>query len=151
MTNARTIETHYDNGILSTFRTTVKRLCEGNHVIIFPEFKENYNHVVNRFHDGFVSVAKLYYKKTGKAIQFVPMYIAPNLRQTVIGHPVRFCPEAPAEEERQRICSQLMDAVTNLAESLPPHRVIPYDNKIPKRNYPWNTYKGVSIHENTSC
>ena len=151
MTNARTIETHYDNGILSTFRTTVKRLCEGNHVIIFPEYKENYNHVVNRFHDGFVSVAKLYHKKTGKAIQFVPMYIAPNLRQTVIGHPVRFCPEAPAEEERQRICSQLMDAVTNLAESLPPHRVIPYDNKIPKRNYPWNTYKGVSIHENTSC
>jgi len=151
MTNARTIETCYDNRILSTFRQTVKVMQEGNHVIIFPEYKENYNHVVNRFHDGFVSVAKLYHKKTGKAIQFVPMYIAPNLRQTVIGQPVRFCPEAPAEEERQRICSQLMDAVTNLAESLPPHRVIPYDNKIPKRNYPWNTYEGVSIHENTSC
>ena len=42
-------------------------------MIIFPEYKENYNHVVNRFHDGFVSVAKLYYKKTGKEVSFVPM------------------------------------------------------------------------------
>ena len=146
-TNANTIETCYDNRILSTFRNTVKVLQDGNNVIIFPEFKESHNQIVNQFHDGFVNVAKLYYKKTGQAIQFVPMYIAPNLCQTQLGRPVRFCPKNPMEEERQRICSYLMKEITEIACSLPPHQVIPYDNKIPRKKYPWNTYEGVSISE----
>lgn len=151
MKNAHTIETFTDNRILSTFRNTVKALQEGNHVIIFPEFKENYNHILNRFHDGFINVAKLYYKKTGQALQLVPMYIAPALKKTVIGQPIRFCPENPIDEERTRLSEELMRRITYLAEGLPLHRVIPYDNKIPMKDYPFNTYEGVSRNENTCC
>jgi len=151
MTNARTIETCHDRRIVTTFHETVKQLSAGNHVIIFPEFKESYNHVVNRFHDGFVNVAKQYYRKTGKILQFVPMYLAPALHKTLLGRPIRFDPDNPIEEERQRICSLLMDEITKMAAQLPLHRVIPYDNRILKKDYSWNTYEGVSSNESTGC
>lgn len=143
-TNARTIETCHDSRIFSTFRSTIKALQSGNHVIIFPEYKEKYNSIVNRFHGGFIDIAKLYYKRTGKALKFVPMYIAPRLHEVHLGEPVTFQPEEALEEERERICQILMGRITEIAVSRPAHRVIPYDNNIARRDYPWNTCEGVS-------
>ena len=84
-----------------------------------------------------MDVAKLYYKKTGKALSFVPLYITPKLKQMHLGEALRFDPAAPIEEERQRICSYLMAEITDIACSLPRHTVVPYRN-IPKKDYPLN-------------
>ena len=59
-----------------------------------------------------MDVAKLYYKRTGKRAAFVPMYLAPALRQLHIGTPVIFNPEAPMAEERKRICEEMAKAIT---------------------------------------
>ena len=136
--NAHTIAVYRDARLFSTFKHTVQRLQEGNHVVIFPEHNEKYNHIVYDFEDRFIDVAKLYYKKTGKELQFVPLYIAPNLKQMHFGEPIRFCADRPIEEERQRIRKYLMTAITDIACALPPHTVVPYRN-IPKREYPCNT------------
>lgn len=136
--HAHTIETFRDTRIVSTFKQTINLLNEGNNIIIFPEYKAPHNHILCNFHDGFINVARLYYRKTKKELSFVPMYIAPNLRKTYLGKPVKFCASAPIEEERQRICQVLMDEITEIACSLPEHKVIPYDNKIPKKHYPSN-------------
>ena len=82
-------------------------------------------------------MARLHYKKTGKALSFVPLYIAPNLKAMYLGKPVAFQPEQPMEQQRQRICKALMTAITDMAQSLPEHTVVPYWN-IPKRLYPKN-------------
>ena len=117
-------------------------------MIIFPECYDPYNHIVNRFQDRFIDVAKLYYKRTGKAVSFVPMYIAPALKKMYLGKPIAFCPDVPMEQERQRICSYLMDEVTNIAVHLPRHTVVPYPN-IPKRDYPVNIADEVMKNEKT--
>lgn len=135
--NARTIAVYRDARLFSTFKQTVQRLQEGNHVVIFPEHNQKHNHIVYDFEDRFIDVAKLYYKKTGKELQFVPLYIAPNLKQIHFGEPIRFCADRPIEEERQRIREYLMTAITDIACALPPHTVVPYRN-IPKRHYPCN-------------
>jgi len=139
-TNANTIGVYHDTRIVGTFKNTVKRLQEGNRIVIFPEHDERYNHILCDFQDRFIDVAKLYYKKTGKRVSFVPMYIAPRLKQMHLGKPVCFDPEAPIEEERSRICRYLMEEITQTAESLPLHTVIPYQN-IPKKHYPSNIPK----------
>lgn len=135
--NAETIGVYHDTRIISTFRQTVKALREGANVVIFPEHDEPYDHIICRFQDRFIDVAKLYYKQAGKAVSFVPMYLAPKLKKMYLGKPIPFRPDAPIEEERTRIAGELMAAVSSIARSLPRHRVIPYKN-IPKRLYPIN-------------
>lgn len=136
-TNAQTIGVYHDTRILSTFKNTVKRLQEGASVVIFPEQNLPYNSIICQFQDRFADVAKLYHRKTGKEIAFVPLYIAPVLRKMYIGKPIRYCAANPMEEERKRICNYLMQEITAIAVSLPEHKVVPFKN-IPRKDYPSN-------------
>ena len=77
------------------------------------------------------------FEKYKEEISFVPMYTAPDLKTVYLGKPVRFDSSAPISEERTRICSAMMDSITEIARSLPEHTVVPYPN-IPKRDYPSN-------------
>ncbi len=134
---AKTIPVYRDTRLLRTFKLTMQSLDEGKDVVIFPECYEPYNHIVYQFQDKFIDTARLYYKRTGKILNFVPIYIAPRLKKVYIGKAIRYCPENPIEQERERIAKYLMDAITDIADSLPAHTVIPYPN-IPKRDYPSN-------------
>ena len=146
--NAETIGVYHDTRILSTFRKTVEALASGKSVVIFPEHDVKYNNIIYEFQDKFIDVARFYYKKTGKIISFVPLYIAPKLKKAYLGRPVKFSPETPIDEERERICEYLMSEITSIAESLPLHTVVPYRN-IPKRLYPKNISNEVRINEKT--
>lgn len=135
--NAHTIAVYHDTRILSTFRQTVDELAGGTRVIIFPECGKKHNHIINQFQDRYIDIARLYQKKTGKPLAFVPMYVAPKLKAAYLGEPVVYDPKARPEEERERISSYLMDAVTDIAVHLPRHIVVPYDN-VGRRAYGTN-------------
>lgn len=139
-TNAHTIGVYHDVRLMTTFKKTISALDNREHVIIFPECYDPHNNIVNAFQTKFVDVAKLYYKRTGKCVDFVPMYIAPKLKTIYFGTPTRFDPNAPIEEERIRICNYLMDSITDIAVNLPYHVVVPYAN-ISKKDYPTNITK----------
>lgn len=141
--NANTIAVYHDNRGISTFKDTIAKLQEGASIVIFPEHDEDYNHILCQFQDKFIDVARIYYKKTGAELSFVPLYIAPYLKKMYIGKPIRFCASTPIKEERQRICSYLMEEITNIACSLPPHTVVPYRN-VSKKFYPSNIPSEVS-------
>lgn len=138
--NANVIGVYHDSRVISTFKNTVAKLQEGAGIVIFPEHDVPHNHIVHEFQNRFIDVARLYYKKTGKELEFVPLYIAPSLRKMCLGKPVKFCAENPMEEERERIAAYLMEEITKMACSLPLHTVVPYPN-IPKSRYPKNIAK----------
>lgn len=148
--NANTIGVYHDARLLSTFRQTLEQLKEGRDIIIFPEHDVPYNKILCQFQDKFVDVAKLYYKKTGIELSFIPLYVAPALKTLFLGVPIRFRADAPIEDERARICEYLMTEITKLAGSLPKHAVVPYNN-IPKKQYPTNLPEEDMPHENTCC
>ncbi len=135
--NANTIGVWHDGRIMSTFRSTVGVLKDGADVVIFPEHDVACNNILCEFQENFIDVARLYYKRTGKELSFVPLYIAPKLGKMVYGKPVRFCAQTPIEEERRRISAYLLQEITSIARALPEHTVIPYRN-IPKKYYPSN-------------
>lgn len=137
-TNAATIGVWHDARIVTTFRQTMKKLEDGANVIIFPEKDEPYNNILYAFQDRFIDAAKMYYRKSGKALAFVPVYIAPKLRKIYIGTAIRFCPDAPIEQERARIRDGLMTEITAMARALPEHTVVPYRN-YSRRLWPKNT------------
>ncbi len=133
--NAKGIAVYKDIRITKTFRNTVKKLGEGNNVVIFPEGRTEYNEIINDFQKNFVDVARFYYKSTKKEITFTPAYIAPKLKKVVYGKPIKFDSTANYTTEKERIIEELKKEITLLAKNLPVHTVIPYKN-IPKKNYP---------------
>jgi len=146
--NANTVGVYRDARIISTFKKTVEKLCEGAHVVVFPEHDQPHNSIIQEFQDKFIDIARLYYKRTGRQLQFVPMYIAPKLRKMYLGEPVRFCPEQPMDGERKRICGYLMDEITRIACSLPEHTVVTYRKK-PGVAYPSNRQAKEVLCEKT--
>ena len=148
-TNAHTIPVYHDARVMTTFRESTARLMEGNRLVIFPEHYVPRNNIVHDFQERFVDVARMYYRKTGRELSFVPMYVAPRLRSLTFGTPVVFRADAPIAEERSRICGELMNAITRTAVSLPEHTVVPYPN-IPKRDYPKNRPLEVFRNEETA-
>lgn len=137
LSNANTIGVRHDARILSTFRETMDCLASGASVVIFPEKDGEHEGLIYNFQDGFVDVARLYHRKTGRILRFVPLYIAPRLKRMYLGAPIAFRPESSPEEERRRISGYLRQEIAAIARSLPRHRVVPYRN-IPRRLYPYN-------------
>lgn len=146
--NAHTIPVYHDTRLLSTYRESIEKLRAGSSMVIFPEKNERYNNILYAFQDKFVDLARFYYKKTGEALSFVPLYICPKRKTLYFGEPIRFNPAASIAAERERICACLCGAITDLAASLPLHTVVPYRN-IRKRDYPKNRPVEVYAHENT--
>lgn len=146
--NAATIAVYKDHRMLTTFRESLVYLQEGSSIIIFPEHNQTRNNIIYDFSDGYISLARMYARKTGRALRFVPMYIAPELKQMHIGKPIVYRNNAAFDGEKERISSYLMDEITRMGRSLPEHTVIPYRN-IPRRDYPKNTQFEVSENEKT--
>ena len=133
--HAHTIPVYHDARVMITFRQTLRLLRDGAKIVIFPEHTVPHNNIVYDFQDRFIDLAQMYYRMTQKEICFVPMYIAPKLKKMVLGQPIRYRAGQPMEQERLRIKEELMDAVTRLGRSLPPHTVVPYA-VIPRKDYP---------------
>lgn len=132
--NARVIPVYHDARIASTFRTTVKMLSKGKNILIFPECHEKCNNIINCLRDNFVDVARLYYKRTGIALRFVPMYISPELDRCYFGEGINYDPSSDAVGERHRITEHLAAEITRIGRSLPEHTVVPFDN-ISRKKY----------------
>lgn len=148
--NASTIPVYRDLRLKTTFKMSMDKLQDGASMIIFPEHDEPYNNIIYDFQDKFIDLARMYHKRTGKELSFVPLYIAPTLKKMYIGKPLRFCAEAPIKEERRRICDYLMTEITEIARALPEHTVVPYRN-IPKKLYPSNIPREAKTNETTCC
>ena len=136
-TNAHTIPVDHDARVITTFRKSMDCLKKGEDIVIFPESHQPCNGILWQFQDGFIDLALLYHKRTGQALCFVPMYISPSLAGIHFGSPIRYHPERPPQEERTRICQELMTAITDMARELPRHVVVPFPNW-PKSQYPYN-------------
>ena len=126
--NARVIPVYRDARIVSTLRNTIRHLEMGHNVLIFPECHEKHNNIVNKFQENFVDVAKLYFRKTNRALKFVPMYIAPELGAAFVGEATVFNSTEDIANERIRISRYLSETITKIGCSLPEHTVVPFDN-----------------------
>lgn len=147
-TNAHTIPVYHDARLMTTFRESLSRLQAGEKLVIFPEKNERHNNILYAFQDKFVDVARLYRKKMGEELVFVPLYLSPALKTMTFGPPVRFRGKEPIEAERSRICAALSAEITRMALRQPEHRVVPYAN-LPKRRYPRS--RPLEVYDEETC
>lgn len=132
---ADAIPVYRDHRFITTARATMKAISEKEHVIIFPEYHQPKNQIINDFLKNYIDVARLYYAKYKRNIKFYPMYIAPTIKKICIGKPIVFDNTNDFELEKEKINKYLQDEITNMAYALPKHIVVPYEN-LKKKDYP---------------
>lgn len=101
--------------IMLTIEQSVVKLEQGGNLLIFPESKdEPYNEYVNKFLTGFVNVAKIFFERDNKTVNFYPVCVNKQSNQITFGGKISFNPHTPFIAEKQRIVNGLMKSITEL-------------------------------------
>ena len=113
--------------LIKTFRLTAAAMEAGDNILLFPENPNDASQAkagylrdgIGEFHTGFVMIAQMYHKKTGKRAQFIPIYADKKLRTLEFGEAVRYDPKNPPAQEKIRVSRLLRDEMLRMA-GLPP-------------------------------
>lgn len=102
-----------------TWKRSLELLKQKKLLIVFPE-NENipFNEVMHKFDQGFIGLAPLYFKKTGRALKFIPVAIHKAAKAIKIGRPVSYNPQKNIASERERIRTALQNSITKMYSSL---------------------------------
>lgn len=107
--------------LMQTFRETTAALEAGDNILLFPENSlstadQRYaREGVSPFHTGFTMIGQLFYNKTGKCVQFIPLYADKRKRTITFGTPTRYNPKLPSAEEKERLCAYLRGEMLRVA------------------------------------
>jgi hypothetical protein len=94
--------------IIDTFRLSVEALSAGENLLIMPErdYRDSSSDA-GELYSGFVHIAQLYCKSTGKALSFYPVYPSRENGAIYIEKPIVFDPTKPFRAERDRVIEAL--------------------------------------------
>ena len=105
--------------ITSTVTRSLALLQQGKNILVFAEDSTKViNDVLCEFCTGFIHIAKLYYEKTRKAVQFLPVAVNRKMHGILVGRPIRFDVTNPFPQEKQRLKSELENSVLSLYREL---------------------------------
>jgi 1-acyl-sn-glycerol-3-phosphate acyltransferase len=101
--------------IKNTVLQSLSLLEQGKNILVFAEdSQKKINEALCEFCTGFMHVAKLYYEKTRKAVQFLPVAVNKKVGGILIGKPIRFDAHNPFPREKQRLKAELESSVFSL-------------------------------------
>lgn len=98
--------------ITMTVLQSLSLLEQGKNILVFAEDStRKLNDTLSEFCTGFLHVAKLYYQRTRKAVQFLPVAVNRRVGAIMIGKPIRFDAGRPFSAEKKRLKSELESIV----------------------------------------
>lgn len=127
-----TIPVYHDKSILKTFKQSIQAMTEGEDLVIFAESPKRFSDYICELQPGFVDIARLYYRKTKKALKFYPLYLEKKNAVLSVGKPITYDPDRPLDEQRREITEYLRDSIDRLGRALPPHKPVRF---LPDRWY----------------
>ena len=101
-----------------TIRRSIEALEAGDHVLIFPENPEGKypKEGIGRLSPGFVMLAEAYWRKTGKRLRMMPLYVNKNRRTLSFGEYITFNPDVPFAQEQQRVVEETVQQIEKMAQ-----------------------------------
>ena len=96
---APTVPVYHDMRVMTTMRQSIRHLKEGHNLVIFPEQPSGYQSHHDWINTGFLQVAPMYYKATGKALKFYPVHLDYRKHVFKVAKPIAFDPEKTLEEQ----------------------------------------------------
>lgn len=105
------VPVYHDMRVMTTMRQSLRLLKAGQHLVIFPEQPSGYQSHHDWINTGFLQLAPMYYKMSGKKLFFYPVHLDYHKHTFHVAKPVIFDPERTLEE-------QTPDMVAALAKGL---------------------------------
>ena len=102
--------------VRETFQKTIEALENGDRILIFPDI--NYaaeDGDTGALYEGFLLLERLWSRKTGDHIQFVPINVSISQKTLTTGKAIAFTGAMPYAEEKDIIVSQLENALNGMA------------------------------------
>lgn len=104
-----------------TVRKSIEAMEAGDNLLIFPENPEHDEKYerggIGKMAPGFVMLAEAYWKKTGKQMRFMPMYVNKFNRTLTFGNEVVYQPENGYRDEQTRILAEVEEQIRAMAET----------------------------------
>ena len=92
--------------------------------MIFADSPKRFSEFINELQPGFVDIARLYYRKSKKALKFFPVYLEKKNAVISVGKPIAYDPAQSLDEQREKIVSYLRDNIDRLGRALPKHKPV---------------------------
>ncbi|HML48954.1 MAG TPA: glycerol acyltransferase [Clostridia bacterium] len=100
---------------IKTVRQSVDALAKKESLIIYPDIDYSSDEAeIGEIYDGFLLVERSYYKRTGKHIPFVPLYVSAKEKTMILGEPIYF-EDGDFSEQHPIIRKRIRDAINHLA------------------------------------
>lgn len=96
-----------DARIRETFRRSIEQLEQGRDIMIYPDVDYTSNEDVGAVYDGFFMLERMYFRKTGRHLPFVPVHLDTHRRTLKFGEPVVFT-DANFNEEKERVKNAIL-------------------------------------------
>lgn len=97
------VPVYHDMRVMTTMRQSLRLLKEGKHLVIFPEQPSGWQSHHMWINTGFLQIAPMYYKATGKALKFWPVHIDYKKHAFQVAAPIAFDPERSLAEQTPEI------------------------------------------------
>ena len=88
---------------MTTMRQSLRLLKEGKCLIIYPEQPRGYQSHHDWINTGFLQIAVMYYRATGKALRFYPVHIDYHHHVFQVARPIAFDTARTVEEQQDEI------------------------------------------------
>ena len=123
MRSVECIPVYFNNPrkLMETFRESVAAMEAGDNILLFPEdSSDTPDHRykltgVSHFFSGFTMLGQLYYNRTGKQCNFVPIYADKHKRVITFGVPTKYNPDNAPNDEKERLCTYLRGEMLRIA------------------------------------
>lgn len=101
-----------DTRAITTLKNTVKYLEQDESVCVFPDIEYKAGEEESSdIYKGFLIIEKMYCKRTGKHVKFVPIVIDEENACIVERRPIVFSGEMPFDEEMPIVAEKIKEAI----------------------------------------
>lgn len=101
--------------VLKTMELSVDALEKGENVLIMPDIHYvNEGGQVGEMYTGFVYLGKLYNKRTGKRLNFIPLCVNREQHILRVGRAIAYDPTRPSQEEKEHILAHLSEELNRI-------------------------------------
>lgn len=97
------IPVHHDMRVMTTMRQSLRALKENKYLVIFPEQPSGWQSHHMWINTGFLQIAPMYHKATGKALKFWPVHIDYKKHEFRVAAPIAFDPERTLADQAAEI------------------------------------------------
>jgi 1-acyl-sn-glycerol-3-phosphate acyltransferase len=105
--------------IAATVMQSLSVLEQGRSLLVFAEDStRKVNDTMCEFCTGFIHVARLYYQRTRKAVQFLPVAVNRKIGAILVGAPIPFDGQKPFSLEKRRLKAELELTVYSMYQQL---------------------------------